>query len=291
MYSGQSSQQNTGQTYENVHFNMYYPTTQQPLAYHANYSGNMYYNVYPSHVRCDNSTVNNVTLVDRIRTRQEDEKAIEQFLQGTELQVSVKSKQKNPFKIAAIKSALISVTKLNKQLEIVCAELEDNVNLSEMQWQEKVSACNVVKHEICKILKTIKDTDFLNKVKNNLKKREKKRIREQHKRKEWKKEKSRKQERRAKLHAEADSWIRKEQTVIEREKQEEKLRRDADMVLSDVRSKRSDTRKYLGILQELQNLRNIKMTIARARGEKLSSATEEAFKHDIGSNFISYVFL
>lgn len=282
MYSGQSSQQHTGQTYENVHFNMYYPTTQQPFAYNANYSGNMYYNVYPSHVTCDNSTVNNVTLVGRIRTRQEDERAIEQFLQEIESQVSIKSKQKNPFKIATIKSALMTVTKLNKQLENVCAELEDdNVNLSELQWQEKVSACNAVKHEICEILKSIKDADFLNQVKNDLKKRKKKRVRQQRRREEWKKEKSTKEERRAKLHAEADSWIRKEQAVIEREKQEENLRRDADMILSDVRSKKSDVRKYLGILQELQNLRNIKMTIARARGEKVSSATDEAFKHNI----------
>ncbi|CAL1689583.1 unnamed protein product [Lasius platythorax] len=280
MYSDQSSQQNTGPTYENVHFNMYYPTTQQPLAYNANYSGNMYYNVYPSHVTCDNSTVNNATLVDRIRIRQEDERAIEQFLQETESQVSIKSKQKDPFKIAAIKSALMSVTKLNKQLEIVCAELED-INLSEIQWQEKVSACNAVKHEICEILKTVKDTDFLNKVKNDLKKRKKKRKRERRRREEWKKEKSMKEERRARLHAEADLWIRKEQAVIEREKQEENLRKDADMILSDVRNKRNDVRKYLGITQELQNLRNVKMTIARARGEKLSSATDEAFKHAI----------
>ncbi|GAB1865091.1 Golgin subfamily A member 6-like protein 2 [Camponotus japonicus] len=281
MYSGQSSQQNTGQTYENMHFNMYYPTIQQPFAYNANYSENMYYNIYPSHVTCDNTTVNNATLVDRIRTRQEDERAIEQFLQEIESQISIKSKQKNPFKIAAIKSALISVTKLNKQLEIVCAELEDNINLSEMQWQEKVSACNAVKHEICEILKTVKDADFLNKVKNDLKKRKKKRIREQRRKEEWKKEKSMKEERRARLHAEADSWIRKEQAVIEQEKQEKNLLRDADLILSNVRSKRNDARKYLGILQELQNLRNIKVTIARARGEKLSSATDETFKHDI----------
>ncbi|XP_029664526.1 uncharacterized protein LOC115236304 isoform X1 [Formica exsecta] len=281
MYSGQSSQQNTGQTYENVHFNMYYPTTQQSFPYNANYSGNMYYNVYPSHITCDNGTVNNATLVDRIRTRQKDERNIEQFLQETESQVSVKSKKKEAFKIAAIKSALISVTKLNKQLETVCVELEDNVNLSEIEWQEKVSACNAVKHEICEILKTVKDTDFLNKLKNDVKKRKKKRTRERRRREEWKKEKSIKEERRARLHAEADAWIRKEQAVIEQEKQEKNLRRDADTILSDVRNKRSDARKYLEILQELQNLRNIKITIGQARGEKLSSATDEAFKRNI----------
>ncbi len=63
------------------------------------------------------------------------------------------------------------------------------------------------------------------------------------------------------------------------------MRKDADMVLSDVRSKRNDARKYLGILQELQNLREIKANIARARGEKLSLAAEKAFNNTIGSVF------
>lgn len=281
MYSGQSFQQDTGQTYENVHFNTYYPITQQSFAY--NYSENIYYNIYPSHVTCDNSIVNNATSIDRIRTRQEDEKTIEQFLQKTESVVPNKSKQKDPFKIAAAKSALISVAKLNKQLEAVCEELKNNVNLPEAQWQEKVSACNTAKHEICEILKTVKDVDFLNKVKNDLEKRKKKRTRERLRRKEWKREKLIKEERRARLHAEADSWIRKEQAVIDREKQEENLRKDADMILSDVRSKRNDARRYLGILQELQNLRKIKTNIARTRGEKLSSAAEEEFNNTIGN--------
>lgn len=283
MYSGQSFQQDAGQTYENVHFNMYHPINQQSFAYNVNYGGNICYNVYSSHLTCDNSTVNNATSIDRLRTRQEDEKAIEQFLRETESAVPAVSKQKEPFKIAAAKSALMSVAKLNKQLEAVCAELEDNVNLPEAQWQEKVSACNAAKHEICEILKTVKDADFLSKVKNNLEKRKKKRARERLRRKEWKKEKLAKEERRARLHAEADAWIRKERTVIEREKQEENSRKDADLVLSDVRNKRNDARKYLGILQELQNLRKIKTNIARARGEKLSSAAEEAFNNTIGT--------
>ncbi|XP_011883116.1 PREDICTED: U11/U12 small nuclear ribonucleoprotein 59 kDa protein-like [Vollenhovia emeryi] len=284
MYRGQSFQ-DTGQTYENVHFNMYYPVTQQPYnvqqAYNVNYGGNIYYNVYPSHVTCDNSTVNNATSIDRVRTRREDEKAIEQFLQGAEPAVPTKSKRKGPCQIAAAKSALISVARLNKRLEAVCAELESDVHLPEEQWQEKVNACNAAKHEICEILRTVKDVNFLSKVKKDLERCKNKRTRERRRRKEWKREKLMREERRARLHAEADAWIRKEQAVIEREKQEEKLRKDADMVLSDVRSKRSDARKYLGILQELQNLRNIKANIARARGEKLSSADDGAFNDTI----------
>lgn len=281
MYSSQFQyQQNAGkQMYENSHFNTYYLMGQQPFGYNASYSGNMHYNVYPSHLICDNTTINN----DRIKAREEDEQAIEQFLQKTNSQVPAQSKQKEPFKIATIKSALVSVVKLNKELEAVWAELKSNIDLPEMQWQEKINACNAAKHEICKILQNINNPELLCKVKKDLEKRKKKRLRERRRREKWKEEMSMKMERRARLHAEADSWIRKEQAVIEREKQEESLRKDADMILSDVHSKRNDARKYLGILQELQNLRRVKINIARARGEHLSSAADETFNNIIGT--------
>lgn len=280
MYNSQAGQHNAGQPYENVHFNMYYPMTPQSPMYHASYTWNAHPNAYPSHVMHE-SAVKDAALMDRIRTRREDERAIEQFLQQN-VQAPVRSTLKRSFKIASIKNALISVAKLNKKLESICAELDVN-DLPEEQWQEKVSACNVAKHEICEILKTVKDADFLNQVKNDLEKRKRKRRRERLRREQWRKEKLTKEERRAGLHAEADSWIRKEQAVLEQEKQEEKSRRDADMVLSDVRSKRNDARRYLGILQELQHLRRIKMNVFRARGESWSSAADEVFNESIGN--------
>lgn len=288
MYSGPppGERHAVQQMYENPHFNIYYPITQQPFAYDANYSQNMSYNVYPSHLTCDNNIDNNTALmsINEARARQEDEQAIEQFLQETDLKIpKQETRKKEPCKIATMRSALISVAKLNKELEIVRMELNNNVDLPDAQWQEKISACDAAKHEIQEILRAIKDTDFINKVKKDLEKRRKKRLREQSKREKWKEEKAMREERRARLHAKADSWIMKAQAVIEREKQEEKLRKDADMILSDVRGKRNDARRYLRVLQELQNLRRIKINIAQARGEHLSSAADEAFHNIIGS--------
>lgn len=290
MYSCESNEKNAIQrTYGSPHFNMYYPMSQQQLAYNMNYSQSMHYNVYPSHLICDNSFVNNaITSIDVLRARQENEQAIGQFIQENELKDSTQgSRKKDPCKIATMRSALISVARLNKELGTIWIELKNNIDLPDAQWQEKMSACEATKNEIRDILHNINDADFMNKVKKDLEKRKKKRLREQSKREKWKEEKATRAERSARLHAKADSWIRKEQAVIEREKQEEKLRKDADMILSDVRGKRNDARKYLGILQELQNLRRIKMNIARARGEHLSSAVDEAF-HNIIGNILSY---
>ncbi|XP_032664298.1 uncharacterized protein LOC116840984 [Odontomachus brunneus] len=283
MYSSQSNERNTiQQTYGNPHFNMYYPMTQQQFAYDASYSQSMHYNVYPSHLTCDNSIVNDaITSIDGLRAKQEDERAIEQFIRETDLKTPRQdTRKKEPYKIATMKSALITVAKLNKKLTAVWMELKNNVDLPAAQWQEKINACEAIKHEIREILRGINDPDFMNKVKKDLERRRKKRLREQSKREKWKEEKIMRAEQRARLHVKADSWIRKEQAVIEREKQEVKLRKDADMILSDVRGKRNDARKYLGVLQELQNLRRIKLNIARARGEHLSLAADEAF-HNI----------
>ncbi|EFN88955.1 Programmed cell death protein 7 [Harpegnathos saltator] len=263
-------------------FQQVLPMTSQPVTFEANYSQSMHCNVYPSHLTCDNNFMNNaITSTGELRERKKNEQAIEQFLQETDLKSPKQdSPKKEPCKIATMRSALTSVAKLNKELEAIWMELKSNIDLPDTQWREKISGCDVAKHEICEILRGINHAEFMSKVKKDLEKRRKKRLRERSKKEQWKEEKAMRAERRARLHAKADSWIRKEQAVIEREKQEEKLRKDADMILSDVRGKRNDARKYLGVLQELQNLRRIKMTIARARGEHLSSAADEAF-HNI----------
>ncbi|XP_078047921.1 uncharacterized protein LOC144475674 [Augochlora pura] len=254
---------------------MYRPTDQS--IYNANYSTNL----YPNYICPIGTTdVTNISIITE--KRYADEKDIENFLDKLDLSKNTNDQRKlqTNSKIATTKDAITAAYKLNEKLKIICAELKNNKDLSEEEWQEKINICETAKSEIMKLLEPIKDPNFLNHLKKHLERRKKKRLRERIKRDKWKHEKVMRMERRARLHAQIDSWIRKEQAVIEKEKQEENLRKDADMILSDIRGKRSDARKYLGLLQELQNLRNIKANIARARGEHLSLAADEAF-HNI----------
>lgn len=270
------------QSYENLtHFNIYHPIS-QPI-YNASYNVNVQHNfIYPSGSTYDNADNDSMPKI-AVEKRQSDEKDIENFL--LELQqfndTSDNRYVRKTSKIAISKSAIASAYKLNEQLKAICAELKDNSNIAEEEWQIKIDACNSAKAEITKLLEPIKDPNLLNRLIKDLEKRKKKRAREKLKKEKWKNEKLLRIEKRARLHAEIDLWIRKEQAVIEKEIQDENLRKDADMILSDVRAKRSDARKYLGLLQELQNLRNIKANIARARGEHLSSAVDEAFNNII----------
>ncbi|CAK9810957.1 Programmed cell death protein 7 [Anthophora quadrimaculata] len=281
MFNIQNFVEGSIQIYMDSRYNMSHPMNQS--IYNENYNMNVYQNyIYPIGAT-SNNTNENASSLTSIEKRQADEKDIENFLLEV-VQSSNTDDQRNVHrksKIAITKNAITSAYKLNEKLKAICAELKDCQNLTEEEWQQKMSICNAAKEEIVKLLEPIRDQKFLDQLKKDLERRKKKRLREKKKKEKWRNEKLMIMERRARMHAQIDSWIRKEQAVIEKEKQEENLRKDADMILFDVRGKRSDARKYLGLLQELRNLRNVKANIARARGEHLSSAADEAFNNII----------
>lgn len=273
MFNDQSSVEASAQNCGDPRYNMYHPNQSM-------YNANCY--VYPFGASFNDAS-KNTSPIRTAEERQVDEKNIENFIleaeqaNDTNIQKNVRKKSK----IAIAKDAIMSAHKLNEKLRMICAEIKADRNMTEEEWQQKMNICNAAKDEIVKLLEPIRDQNFFKQLKRNLERRRRKRLREKVKREQWRKEKVMRMERRARMHAQIDSWIRKEQAVIEKEKQEENLRKDADMILSDVRGKRSDARKYLGLLLELRNLRNVKANIARARGEHLSSAADKAFNNII----------
>ena len=273
MFNDQSSVEASAQNCGDPRYNMYCPNQSM-------YNANCY--VYPFGASFNDAS-KNTSPIRSAEERQVDEKNIESFILEAD-QANDTNSQKNvckKSKIAIAKDAIMSAHKLNEKLRMICAEIKADRNMTEEEWQQKMNICNAAKDEIVKLLEPIRDQNFFKQLKRNLERRRRKRLREKVKREQWRKEKVMRMERRARMHAQIDSWIRKEQAVIEKEKQEENLRKDADMILSDVRGKRSDARKYLGLLLELRNLRNVKANIARARGEHLSSAADKAFNNII----------
>ncbi|XP_076249361.1 uncharacterized protein LOC143188799 [Calliopsis andreniformis] len=281
MFGKQSSLEGSTENCGDPYYNNYHAMNQS--SYDASYYVNMHQNyMYPIGVPFDNVQKDTMPIVT-LESRQADEKSIEDFLLNVDPSNEINDQANVPrkCKIRTAKDALMSAYKLNEKLKTICDELKDNQTLTEEEWDEKLNICEAAQTEIMKLLEPIKDQNFVKQLKKDIERRKKRRLREKINREKWKNEKLLRTERRARMHAQIDSWIRKEQAVIEKEKQEENLRKDADMILSDVRGKRNDTRKYLGLLQELKNLRNIKANIARARGEHLSSAADEAFNNII----------
>lgn len=262
---------------------MYYPMNYNDAAYGMNYGRDFQQNVHPLNWVPPSINSNNEMLGISIEKRQEEEEQIETFLKNVEetSDITVKSNVTRPSKIGEARTSLITLFNLNKKIEAICAELRNNTSLPEIEWQEKVDACTALKNQILEILDKLKNPTYLTELKKDIEKRKKKRSRERVKKENWKIEKSLRMEKRARLQAEADAWLRRKQAVIEKEKQEENLRKEADMVLSDVRNKRNDAKKYSFILQELKNLRNVKTNIAKARGETLSTAANDVFNNII----------
>lgn len=221
-----------------------------------------------------------------LETRKEDEEFIKHFLEEEKSTCPFTDPKKTTCdKISQVKTALRLIFKLNQDIKSTGAELRHK-SLSDSEWHEKMESVEAMKKEISNMMMQFKNEEFVKIVKKNLEKRKKKRLGEKRKREAWKKQKEENKEKRARLHAEADNWIKKKKDVIEREKQEDRLRKDADIVLADVRGKRSDAKKFLAMLREIENLRKIKVKIARARGENLPAAADQAFNNIIGNWFI-----
>lgn len=211
--------------------------------------------------------------------RKKDQKFLENFVneQNDNTSGQFIEPKKSISKISDVKTALSIIFKLNQTIKSIRAELRHK-SWSDCEWQEKMETAEVLNSQITILLKQFENNEFMKSMKNNLEKRKKKRLREKRKRGVWKEQNK---EKSARLHLEVDNWIKKKQDLIEREKQEDRLRKDADIVLADVRGKRSDAKKFLALLREMENLRKIKVKVARARGENLSLAADEAFNNII----------
>ncbi|XP_012281757.1 programmed cell death protein 7 [Orussus abietinus] len=228
-------------------------------------------------------TFNNESLpVLTIELRENDEEVLEKFVEeiASTDKISYKDKKVSQLKISEAKTALITTHRLCNKLKSIHSKLKDG-ELSGTEWKEKLKECKEIKGTISELLEKLKDPEFNGNLVKALKMRKKKRLREKRKRAKNKVEKAFITERRVRLHTEADMWIKNKQDIIEREKQEDNMRKDADIILADVRGKRNDAKRFLGLLQELQNLRKVKANIARARGEHLSSAADETFSNII----------
>ncbi|XP_046471992.1 programmed cell death protein 7 [Neodiprion pinetum] len=265
---------------------------------HRNYEMQMQQNfIYPSITNAESTNIkfinfnpmcNNVdneksVLIAKLEVQERDERMIENFLKQNENPVKRIKKDSSDCisKISEARSALVSVFKLHKELKESFASLAENRNLPEYEWNERINTAQNKRFSILETLSKLKDDKVMSEITTCINKRKKKRLRQKKQRVLRKIEKLGAHERRIQLHAEADAWIKLKQDIIEKEKQENDMRRNADIVLAEVRGKRNDAKKFFALLHELKNLRCIEANIARARGEHLSTAADESFTNII----------
>jgi len=266
---------------QSPHYGSQYPPNfpPHPGNYYPSYNS-WFQGVPTSHTNQEDS------VVTMLKKREQSKKLLENYIEEVEesshIDKNLENKQKM-LRISEAREVLINALKTTQKLEKLSKELKNEETLADSEWQNKYQECAKLRDELAKQLHNFEsDENIVKSLKKRVDQRRKKRLREKRKKATWKVEKSAAAERRVRRHVEADAWIREKQEIIEREKQVELLRKDADIVLFDVRGKRNDARKFLGLLQELQNLRRVKVNIARARGENLPLAADQVFDNIIG---------
>lgn len=225
----------------------------------------------------------NQSLVEAWNLRQQNTEFINNFINDNcqnSLTIKKKNNTKKRLGIADTKALIITIKKLNLQLNDNTEKLKLN-NSTDEKWLNDFNNCQQLKNNIELLLNKLTDNEKICSFKKLLEQRKNKRLREKKLREKLKKKKDINNEIKLRLNEKADNWIREKQDEINREKQNELLKKEADIVLSEVRGKRGDAKKYLGILRELKNLRKVMVANARARGEKQSAAADQTFENII----------
>ncbi|KAL1117821.1 hypothetical protein AAG570_004136 [Ranatra chinensis] len=117
--------------------------------------------------------------------------------------------------------------------------------------------------------------------KRALNKRLKKRARQKVKKEEWRCTKQEVALNREYEHRRIDMWLDKMKEEVERTRREESIKREADLVLSEVTRKKSEAKRTMNLLNTLGKLRNARVQTMENRGERVSQLETASFNQVI----------
>lgn len=191
-------------------------------------------------------------------------------------QIKVTAKRSIPLHVAKhhLRNSLLILSKLQSKSD----DLQKNVHtLTASEWEHKFAEINCLQNEYTALMSNIDDPDILQLLRKSVHNRKKKRQRQKRQKEERKSAATLERNEREKLHKDIDQWLLNMKEAVERTKTEEKMKKEADSVLSEVTKKKSDARKQLSLLTSLIKLRNIREHMAVQRGENVSLEDANAF--------------
>lgn len=272
--------------HSNSHFvqNMHQGNSSQPYSSPSNYVEIYERSPFTYPVYDYNNQLNKESnfIIAALNQRQSDTGFFENFINENNDAVLKENIKHKKLRISEIKVLVISIKKLNNELKECTFMLENKKDLSHVEWTEKIHKCENIMVEIEKLSSVLQDTGAIDSFKKIIKKRKDKRQRIKRLRAEWQACKLINAEKRSRLDTAINTWIMEKQQIIEQEKQKRKQRQDADMILSDIRGRRGDAKKYLTLLDKLEKLRKVQVNNASARRDNVSAADTKTFDSCIG---------
>ncbi|BES88270.1 Tubulin Hypothetical protein cofactor A [Nesidiocoris tenuis] len=146
----------------------------------------------------------------------------------------------------------LSVERLSSYLEVT------KKTLSEEAWNLKYEELEGKMNLLLESKQQIEDPNFISLVHRSVGSARKKRKLLSRKKQEWRKFKEKMPDFRREKHKRIDLWLERMQDQVERAQREEIVKKEADLVLSDVYMKRHEGKRILGLLNSLKKLRNAK---------------------------------
>lgn len=187
----------------------------------------------------------------------EDEfERLKEKLERTYEHITLPPKKPCKLKISSLKQSLIRWFHLLRKLEGLtnCLQITFK-SLPDEEWIHRCKEIENIKVELSEIMTSLDNSESLKEMLKIVNLRKKKLMYKRRKRKEWQEQKKE-----AKLYAERehrriDLWLEKMKWEVSRAKREEDIKREADMVLSDVTTKKAEAKRMLNLLNALAKLR------------------------------------
>lgn len=180
-------------------------------------------------------------------------------------------------KVSDIKKKLVQCYKNVKVLESLSNFLQaTHKSLSDEDWYKHCKEAEKIKAELSTLMDDLNNPRLIRAMKRAVLLRKKKRDYKKRKAKEWQEKK-----REAKFYAEQehrriDLWLENMKDQVSRAKREEDIKREADLVLSDVTTKKAEAKRMLNMLNSLAKLRAAR-ALTRSAGRPVPEQEGSAF--------------
>ncbi|KAK9507668.1 hypothetical protein O3M35_007474 [Rhynocoris fuscipes] len=191
-------------------------------------------------------------------------------------------------RIKAIPFSNLNVTSIKKDF-IKCAtmikEFERLLNLlqvfkktlSDEDWSKRCEEIKTIEEDISNLLKKYEDEEYYLSVQRVVKRCNKKRLYRKRKTKEWQEMKKIRQASREREHRRIDMWLEKMKDQVEKSRRQEQVKREADLVLSEVTSKKAEAKRFINLFNTLIKLRNARVQQLKSSGEFVSDSEIKTF--------------
>ncbi|XP_019868680.1 programmed cell death protein 7 [Aethina tumida] len=207
-----------------------------------------------------------------------DELIIDSWLSSTLISHKKRPKYCKRITLHQVKEILQQCIIISDILKLESNKLSEQISsIDENTWRMKINKMKLLTKEHNSLISVLRDPNMMSYVKRLVDKTRKKRTNIKKRKIRMAAEKQEEQIQSKIREKEIDQWLAGMKEKANKIKEEEKKKRDADCVLSEVIKKKLEARKQLSLIAALIKLRNVRTNKAQQEGTKLSLEDKQAF--------------